>query len=107
VSVLHAGGEEWTPYTTADRLIGDDVLSVIVDDEGNAWFGTGNGISKLSADGRWTTYLTADGLASNDVRAIAIDDQDNKCFGSKRGVSRLSVDGSWTTYTTAMAWSAI
>jgi ligand-binding sensor domain-containing protein len=38
----------WTTYTTSDGLVSNNVLAIAIDKDGNKWFGTGNGVSKLS-----------------------------------------------------------
>ena len=40
-------GTNWTTYTTAEGLAYNIVFSVAIDAEGNKWFGTGAGVSKL------------------------------------------------------------
>ncbi|HAM38178.1 MAG TPA: hypothetical protein DCP53_02095, partial [Elusimicrobia bacterium] len=83
-------------YTLYNYPSGINVI--VIDNEGNKWFGTSNGIFKY--DGiTWTTYTTIDGLANNDIRAIAFDRYGNKWFGTwGGGVSKF--DGTnWTTYT--------
>jgi ligand-binding sensor domain-containing protein len=44
-------GNTWTSYTTADGLADNKVWSITIDHQGNKWFGTNNGVSKLSAEG--------------------------------------------------------
>lgn len=41
-------GTNWTNYTTADSLVSNNVKAIAIDKEGNIWFGTDQGISKLS-----------------------------------------------------------
>jgi len=41
-------GKTWTHYTTSDGLVSNRVLSIAIDKEGNKWFGTDMGVTKLS-----------------------------------------------------------
>jgi len=41
-------GTTWTTYTTADGLASTHVEAIAIDAQGNKWFGTDKGISKLS-----------------------------------------------------------
>jgi len=85
-------------FTTADGLAHNKVKAIVIDAEGNKWFGTEGGVSKF--DGTiWITYTTSDGLANNKVQAIAIDDAGNKWFGTDNGVSKFN-GTIWMTYTT-------
>ena len=94
-------GATWRTYTTSNSgLAANYVLSIAVDDEGNKWFGTNQGVSKF--DGvNWTTYnMSNSGLVFNRVNAIATDASGNKWFGTSKGVSKF--DGTnWTTYSTS------
>jgi ligand-binding sensor domain-containing protein len=94
---------ETTYYTTSDGLVNDYVHAIVIDAEGNKWFGCGSnedwqyigGVSKFDGN-TWTTYTTSDGLVNYYVNAIAIDAEGNKWFGTDGGVSKLSDEG--TTY---------
>lgn len=90
----------WTTYRKSDGLAADYVISIVIDAEGNKWFGTNKGVSKF--DGvNWTTYnMSNSDLVFNRVNAIAIDAEGNKWFGTSNGVSKF--DGTnWTTYDTS------
>lgn len=41
-------GTTWTTYTTANGLVSNNIKAIAIDTEGNKWFGTDSGISKLS-----------------------------------------------------------
>ena len=43
-------GTTWTTYTTADGLVDNNVTAIAIDAQGNKWFGTYNGVSKLLAE---------------------------------------------------------
>ena len=95
---LTTTAQTWTNYTTTDGLIDNSVYAITIDNQGNKWVGTNNGVSKFDGTG-WTSYTTSNsGLATDRVNAIAIDDQGNKWFGTwGGGVSKF--DGiNWTSY---------
>lgn len=98
-AAYHVGIEtkrNWTVYTTADGLINDEILSIAGDADGNIWFGTKGGVSKLS-NSVWTSYSTTDGLAGNTVYAIAIDLDGSVWFGTDKGVSHFTSE-QWLNY---------
>ncbi len=99
VVVRGLNGEVLADYTFIDGLVSNDIFSIVIDSDGNKWFGTNRGVSKFDGTS-WTNYTaTNSGLVSNHVRSIAIDVEGNKWFGTNNGVSVF--DGtSWTNYTT-------
>jgi len=61
----HGGVVKWNPqtgtytkYTAPDGLADNVVYAIAIDTEGNKWFGTPGGASRLAADGTWITYVT-------------------------------------------------
>ncbi|RPI03329.1 MAG: T9SS C-terminal target domain-containing protein [Calditrichaeota bacterium] len=67
---------DWTNYTTANSgLAGNHVRAVIVDPQGNKWFGTDQGLSAY--DGvKWLTYIHDDNqqtLADNSINDLAFE----------------------------------
>ena len=101
----------WQSYRVADGLVARPVLSIAIDPEGNGWFGTGGGVSRMGADGTWTTYTAENSaLPPGPVFDIALDDWGNKWFGVGAtytegrwvggGVGVLSADNAtWHAYT--------
>ncbi len=105
----------WTSYTVEDGLPDRVVLAVTVDELGQKWLGTSNGLGVLSDNGTphdkgddtWTTFTEADGLVHKSVYAIAVDRAGNEWFGTYGGgVSVLDDNGTphnksddtWTTF---------
>jgi ligand-binding sensor domain-containing protein len=84
---------DWTSYTQADGLISDTVLSIAKDLEGNIWFGTKYGVSRLSGE-QFTSFNTADGLISDKVNTISVDNNGVIWFGTDEGISSYH-DGVW------------
>jgi ligand-binding sensor domain-containing protein len=98
-AAYHVGTEtkkNWTVYTMADGLVNDEILSITGDADGNIWFGTKGGVSKLS-NSAWTSYTTTDGLAGNTVYAIAVDLDGSVWFGTDKGASHFTA-GTWINY---------
>ena len=86
----------YTKLTTADGLIDANVLSVLVDDAGDVWFGTPSGLSRFDGQS-WAHYTTADGLSSNVALSLSLGPQGQLLVGSPRSASVY--DGvSWRSY---------
>ena len=57
------------------RLPDPEVTTVAMDDQGNKWFGTHKGLTRLSKFGDWQSFTvenTSGGLRANFVTALAI-----------------------------------
>ncbi len=78
-------GEPWIFYSSETGLINDEVHSLMVDGNGDRYFGTSGGISRYSADGAWFSYTTENGLASNDVISMSPGGEGNLWFGTRDG----------------------
>jgi len=87
----------WKQYTKEDGLISDTVYSIAKDHNGNIWFGTEMGVSRLT-DNVFKSYTTSDGLTSNKVNTISIDIDGSIWFGTNNGISHFE-NNSWTNYT--------
>jgi ligand-binding sensor domain-containing protein len=84
-------------------IASDSVYSILIEENGNQWFGTDHGVCLHTSDDTrrdWTIFSTRDGLAHNLVQAICRDSEGKMWFGTRAGLSRY--DGiSWSTFTTA------
>ncbi|MFH1007681.1 MAG: two-component regulator propeller domain-containing protein [Candidatus Latescibacterota bacterium] len=89
----------WETYGRGEGL-GSAIIHVILEDgAGNMWFGTEEGLSRLSAnDGSITTYTRANsGLVDNGVRSLAFDNRSGALWiGTTRGLSKLILPNSST-----------
>jgi ligand-binding sensor domain-containing protein len=89
---------EWVNYNTANSLLPDNqVHAIAVDDEGNSWIGTANGLARF--DGTvWQVFNESNsGLPSNFITTIAIGENQNIWIGTNKGLVRY--DGEeWITY---------
>jgi hypothetical protein len=73
----------------------------LFDNEGNAWFGTTDGLAKFDG-ANWTVYNTSNsGLPNNFIWPMAVDGQGNLWIGTF-GSGLAKYDGAnWTVYSTA------
>ncbi|MBI4652131.1 hypothetical protein HY745_12830 [Candidatus Desantisbacteria bacterium] len=65
-------GAIWTQYTTNQGLENNSVQCVLVDESGDKWFGTHNGLTKFNGT-NLRTYTKKDGLSGNDIISIIQD----------------------------------
>lgn len=103
---------QWIVYDTSNSsLPGNDVYCLSIDNQGNKWIGTDNGLAKFNGN-TWTTYDTSNSnIPHNNISALAIDKEGNKWIGTyqKHGypeyyleVALARFDGSnWTIYDTS------
>jgi rhamnogalacturonyl hydrolase YesR/ligand-binding sensor domain-containing protein len=99
-------GTTWTNYSQKDGLSSDYVITIVVDEIGRVWCGTGewewtapcNGVSVFDGT-KWTTYKEDDGLAPGQVNTIAFDEKGNAWAGTEGGLSVFE-GSNWTSYTT-------
>jgi ligand-binding sensor domain-containing protein len=87
---------DWVTYKRADGLICDSVYTIAKDLSGNIWFGTFNGVSKLTGD-KWQSFTTKDGLIANKVNSIAVDLDGSIWFGTDEGISHFA-NNHWSNF---------
>ena len=81
----------WVYNTFSSGIIDNYVRAIIRDKNGNMWFGTKKGLSKLSSDkSTWQSYTEDDGLVSNNIFDIAVDSENNMWIATDKGVSYFS-----------------
>jgi PAS domain S-box-containing protein len=86
-------------YNESNGLANNQVFSVAEDAAGNHWFGTHNGLSRLSGN-RFTTFGPESGLPWKIISCVMSDSKGRIWVGSRGGVSRF--DGQrFQTFTTA------
>jgi PAS domain S-box-containing protein len=85
--------------TTENGLPNNVTTSMLSDDEGIVWIGTGNGLARWK-DGSITIYTGTQGLPNNHISAMCKDRDGNLWVGTFNGIGRLS-GSNWTTYTIA------
>jgi hypothetical protein len=71
---FHFDGSHWTAYTTANSGLPSNVVhSVALDDRGNKWFGTDEGVARFDGS-QWKVFnATNSPLPSDRVEALASD----------------------------------
>jgi len=78
-------------------LPNNKVTTIAIDDFGNKWIGTDNGLAKYD-DLNWTVYNKSNsGLPTNNIRCIAIDKKGAKWIGNFYGLVKYD-DSVWTVF---------
>lgn len=91
----------WRKFTTADGLLSNQVRKIAVDDSGNTWFATEQGVAVLSPTGKWKHYRVADGLAAQDAWDVAVD-QRGRVWVATLGGGLSRFDGvAWKNFTSS------
>ena len=81
--------QQFTSYTSADGLVGEDTKAVFEDRLHTVWIGTdGGGLNKLSQK-QFTSIGTKNGLSSDVIFAIAEGPQDGLWIGTPDGLNHL------------------
>jgi len=93
VDTIDPSSVEWTNYTTANGLAGNQVNTIVSDQEGTLWIGTNNGVSKFDGT-TFTNYQTTNGLLNNFVTSIVEYEPGFMLFGTNGGLSILD-HGNW------------
>ncbi|HOX26356.1 MAG TPA: two-component regulator propeller domain-containing protein [Candidatus Krumholzibacteria bacterium] len=104
-------GATWVNYTTANSsLLGDTIVSLDSDSQGNLWLGTTGWDGPSGQDGAlarfdgadWTNYYLANsGLIDDDAMQVEVDRDDIIWIGTEEGVSRFDGGTGWTSYDSA------
>jgi ligand-binding sensor domain-containing protein len=102
--------KQWTTFPDSTGriqpgLLSDTVQAIMVDKNGDRWYGTAHGVSShtgeyLKNPYSWRSYITEIGLINNNVQVLAEDASGAIWIGTKGGVSKLiPVDTIWTNFT--------
>ena len=79
----------WTEsYTTSNGLIDNNVFSMAEDNENDMWFGSANGLSRLSNE-KWTNWNSADSLPGDSIYDIAVDFDGSIWLATNNGVANF------------------
>jgi ligand-binding sensor domain-containing protein len=85
-------GTNWSNFTEIDGLVSNYIFSILIDNQGNKWIGTNDGLSKFE-DNNFTSYFERILCFS----FIEIDSEGNLWFATNSGVMKF--DGTnWITY---------
>src|SRR5690606_16134193 len=94
------GRVRWT-LQDLNRFPDPEVISMVVDVQGNKWFASKKGLTRLSYLDDWQIFTvenTAGGLKSNAITALAIGENRELWVATEGGVSWYG-NGAWKTYT--------
>ena len=87
-SRLSKDGKDFTNYSTAQGLPGNEIDGILEDKSGNLWFGTIGGVSRY--DGKsFKNYTTAQGLSDDNGGSIVIDKEGIIWFDTNKGFTAL------------------
>jgi len=91
-------------YTREHGLANEYVFGMLIDSQGNRWFGTnGGGVSRFSTEGEWKTYFPMHGLADYWIYSFVEDSKGDIWIGTWAGLSHFSPKtGKFTTYLTQL-----
>lgn len=95
VSRYRAG--KWTNYTREEGLPSNALYCLDVDDEGNVWVGTYEGLAVYDGDS-WRTFTTDDGLDVNWITTIGARSPDDIWVNYERAHIGHFDGEEWTTY---------
>ncbi len=92
-------GKSFEVFTKENGLPGNNVKTMVENEDGSMWIGTYDGIA-LMKDEKFTAFTETDGLAGNHVRSLYKDETGTLWIGTyESGLSRFK-DGKFTNYTT-------
>ncbi len=97
--------QQWISHTRYQGLGGGDVRDLLIDQNGDLWAGTDEGLSRF--DGAWKIFREPNGLANNLVQTLALDTDGNIWIGTRGGINKidprsdLSDPRNWKKYTRA------
>jgi len=80
-------------FSVKDGLPDNSIKSILEDDGGNLWLGTGNGISYLNIrDNTFTNFTYADGLSNSvfNYESALMLNEDIMLFGSTKGITSFT-----------------
>lgn len=85
-------------YTRSDGLANEYVFAMLVDRDGNKWFGTnGGGAARLAGD-KWRVFFPMHGLADYWVYSFGQQRDGTLWIGTWAGVNRLGKSGKFETF---------
>ena len=96
---------QWTTVTRSHGLASDTVECIVVDPNGDKWFGTANGLSRFDGS-KWTTYRNDAGtkqtLADNQIFDMAFENGwgPELWIATARGVSVMGIQPDAVTFAT-------
>jgi len=77
-------GETFHTFTTQDGLVGNTVIAILEDRDGNLLFGTNAGVSRFDGN-TFHTFTSREGLPSNEITASVQDQNGHIWFTTRTG----------------------
>lgn len=77
--------QQLTQYSTSNGMIDNRIRAIIESEQGDLWFGTGEGVTILR-DGNFINYNTGNGLPGNRIRDIEVDRDGTMWLASRTGI---------------------
>ena len=92
VHIVDGVPTNWWIYNTFTSDIINDYVQAITRDNGrNMWFGTKDGLSRLSSDkSTWQSFSESDGLISNNILDLKVDTNNDLWIATDKGVSHVT-----------------
>ncbi|MDZ7342112.1 MAG: hypothetical protein ONB27_12215, partial [candidate division KSB1 bacterium] len=90
----------WLPFAGNDRLLSDTVYCMVLDDAGNKWFGTADGLCQFNANNepqQLLTFEADDQLSAGRIIALQRDSADNIWCATRKGLA-ICREGTWYNY---------
>lgn len=90
----------WSPFAGNTELLSDTVLCMVMDDTGNKWFGTTEGLCQFNARDELQPVQTfaADDPIGSDRITVLQRDRAGQIWGATRKGLVICVDGTWYRY---------
>jgi ligand-binding sensor domain-containing protein len=92
--------QSWRVYNSANSPLPENTVYVVYkDNAGNIWFGTDNGLARLSTDSTWQSYTSQNSaLSNNSIRALIEDAAGALWIGTVNGGLCKLTAGNITVY---------
>jgi len=81
-------------YGTGDGLINQWISDILIDDQGNKWFGTHAGLSRFD-DSNWSSFYIPHGLGENDIMGMDLHPDGSAWFSTMNGIYIFD-DDNWS-----------
>jgi ligand-binding sensor domain-containing protein len=93
-------GSAWNTWDMSQGLPTNQAWDIAVDQQGNVWAGTLNGLARYDQADQWTGYPTASSpLITDRIEDLEFDSHDTLWVATFQGVHRITAQGDWDTLT--------
>jgi ligand-binding sensor domain-containing protein len=97
ILILSALGQSIENYSYEEALISNNIRSLAIDDDGDIWIGTFDGLTRFDGT-TFTSYTTADGLGGNMIYDLHVHSSGTIYVATSGGLSLYDGDF-WLNYT--------